>query len=177
MINPMDVLVGRLTLTGLATAEMIWDINQNTNDPFSDAADIGWWGVEMAMIWNPVLKPAMIGAGVRGAAGSTTVSTVLAPVAAGAAIGSVVGTGVSYSIWGEEGAQTALGFYSGGLLPGTEAPDLTDYQYIFKPTAPGGPVSLYDVGKKGVKNTILLARGIWRRRPRVLRPRKWWEVV
>jgi hypothetical protein len=75
-----------------------------------------------------------------------------------------VGTAVSASIWGDEGAQTALGFYSGGLLPGTEAPDLTDYQYIFKPTAPGGPVSLYDVAKKGFDNTVLLGRDILRKR-------------
>lgn len=169
-MKPFDVLVGRLTLTGLATAEMLWDINQNTDDPLSDAADVAWWGVELALIWNPVLKPAVIGAGVRTALSSVVFSTIIAPVAAGYMIGAAVGTAISAVIWGDEGAETALGFYSGGLLPGTDAPDLSDYQYIFKPTAPGGPVSLYDVAETGVRVTILTGRKLWSRRLRYFNP-------
>jgi len=169
-MKPFDVLVGRLTLTGLATAEMLWDINQNTDDPISDATDVAWWGVELALIWNPVLKPAAIGAGLRTALSSVVFSTIIAPVAAGYMIGATVGTAISYAIWGEEGAETALGFYSAGLLPGTDAPDLTDYQYIFKPTKPGGPVSLYDVGEAGLKATILTARKLWNKRVRYSNP-------
>jgi len=163
-MTPQNILLGRVTLQTAATAKLIWDLNENQDDPISDSFDIIQYGFETAMIWNPLLKPAALGAGVRVAAGSTVVSTVIAPVAAGYMIGATVGTAASASIWGDEGAQTALGFYSGGLLPGTESPDLTDYKYIFKPTAPGGPVSLYDVAKKGFDNTVLLGRDILRKR-------------
>lgn len=173
-MNPVDILVGRLTLQGLATAELVVDLNQRQGDTLSDAYDIAWYGIETAMIWNPYLKPAAIGAGLRTAAGSTVVSTVIATVAVGYAVGAVAGTAVSTAIWGEEGAQTAMGFYSVGLLPGTEAPDLTDYQYIFKPTAPGGPTSLYDIGKKGKDLTVLGLRKLWSNRPRLYRnPNPW----
>ena len=166
-MNPLDILVGRMTLQGIATAELVYDLNQNEGDTLSDAFDVGWYVAETMMIWNPYLKPGFIGAAVRTTAGSTVVSTVLAPVAAGYLIGATAGTVIANEIWGEEGAQTALGFYSGGLLPGTEAPDLTDYQYIFKPTAPGGPVSLYDLVKKGADITVLTIRKLWNKRPKL----------
>ena len=156
-----------MALQTAATAKWGYNISKDTDDPGSDAIDTIWFAAESAMIWNPLLKPAAIGTGLRLAAGSTLVSTVLAPLAAGYAIGATVGTAVSGAIWGKEGAQVAMGFYSGGLLPGTEAPNLTDYQYIFKPTAPGGPTSLYDVAKTGYDVTVLTVRNILANRPRM----------
>ena len=100
------------------------------------------WGATKGSLLAKNLGYRVGAAGARVAARATVV---LAPVAAGAAIGATIGTAVSQVIWGDEGAQTALGFYSMGTLPGTEAPDLSNFQYIFKPTAPGGPQSLYDI--------------------------------
>lgn len=162
-----NILVGRIALQSAATARFIWNINQDTNDPFSDAVDFIWFAGESALIWNPILKPAAIGTALRMSAGSTLVSTVLAPVAAGVAIGATAGTAISGAIWGEEGAQTALGFYSAGTLPGTEPPTLTDYQYIFRPTAPGGPVSAYDVAEAGVRGTARGLGWLWGKRPQM----------
>jgi hypothetical protein len=173
-MKPIDILVGRMTLQGIATAELVYDLNQKEGDTLSDAFDIGWYVAETMMIWNPYLKPGFIGAAVRTTAGSTVVSTVLAPVAAGAMIGAVGGTVIANEIWGEEGAQTALGFYSLGMLPGTEAPELETYKYIFKPTEPGGPTSAYDVVKAGWDLTVLGARRLWSKRP-TLRPKPWWK--
>jgi len=164
-----DRLWGRVALQTMATAHLISELKEEEGDTLSDAYDIAWFALESAMIWNPFLKAEIIGAGLRVTAGSGIISTVAAPIAAGAAIGAVAGTAISGAIWGEEGAQTALGFYSAGTLPGTEAPDLTDYQYIFKPTAPGGPVSLYDVAEKGVQGTLRGLGWAWSNRPQVPR--------
>ena len=185
-MTPAEYAVrGRWALWGAASANMYLELTDDEGDYLNDALAIGAWGMATGALLVPEIGSSLIGWGLtrgaqggawaagilgRGAWGATTV---VAPVAAGAAIGAVVGTGVSYAIWGEEGAETALGFYSGGLLPGTEAPDLTDYQYIFKPTAPGGPVSAYDVGKKGIENTILLVRKLWRKRPRLAWKKPW----
>lgn len=98
-------------------------------------------------------------------AGGVVLHQVIAPIGVGIAIGATAGTAISAAIWGEEGAQVALGFYSAGTLPGTEAPDLRDYQYIFKPTAPGGPVSLYDVAEAGARGTSRGLGWLWSNRP------------
>ena len=164
-----DIFWGRMALQTAATAKFVYDVQKDTDDPVSDTIDFIWFAAESALIWNPLLKPAAIGTALRMTLGSTLVSTVLAPVAAGYVIGATVGTAIAGEVWGEEGAQTALGFYSAGLLPGTEAPDLTDYQYILKPTKPGGPVSLYDVAKKGVDNTLRGAGWLLDKRPRMYR--------
>ena len=153
-----------MALQTAATAKFIWNVRKDTDDPVSDTIDFIWFAAESALIWNPLLKPAAIGTGLRMSLSSTLVSTVIAPVAAGYMLGATAGTAVAGTIWGEEGAQTALGFYSGGTLPGTEAPNLTDYQYIFKPTAPGGPVSLYDVAEAGARGTARGLGWLWSQR-------------
>jgi hypothetical protein len=181
---------GRYILWGAATAHMYHELTDDEGDYINDALAIGGWVVATGTLIVPEGFATLVGWGGTNAyraAGWTgravapyvgaAVSTVVAPVAAGVAIGATVGTVVSNEIWGEEGATTALGFYSGGLLPGTEAPDLTDYQYIFKPTAPGGPSSLYDIAEKGVEVTVLTVRKIFNARPRFLRKPKrrfWW---
>ena len=186
-MTPAEYAVrGRWALWGAASANMYLELTDDEGDYLNDALAIGAWGMATGALVIPEIGSSLIGWGLtRGAQGGlwaagilgrgvATVTTAAAPVAAGAAIGAVVGTGISYAIWGEEGAETALGFYSGGLLPGTEAPDLTDYQYIFKPTAPGGPVSAYDVGKQGIDLTRKGLKKAWRRRPRMYRhPRLW----
>lgn len=158
-----------MALQTFATGKWAYNVRKDTDDPISDAIDTIWFAAETAMIWNPLLKPAALGTALRMTAGSTLVSTVLAPLAAGYAIGATVGTGVSGAIWGKEGAQVALGFYTGGLAPGTEKPDLTDYQYIFRPTEPGGPVSAYDVAKAGINNTLRGIVRMWGNREYTLR--------
>jgi hypothetical protein len=153
-----NILLGRLTIQAYMTVGLIGELTDDDEDDFlSDAAAISGYGVSTAILWAPTLKPALVGAGTRAAArtaiaAGTRVGAVaaraaslVAPVALGYAAGALVGTAISKAIFGDEGAKTAMGFYSGGTLPGTEAPDLSKFQYIFKPTAPGGPRSLYDV--------------------------------
>ena len=173
-MNPVYVLRGRMVMQGVLATHLYLELTDDEDDYLMDALAVGSFAIGTFTLWQPVLKAGLVGWAATAAAETTAVAagsviTAAAPVAAGAAIGAVVGTGISAAIWGEEGAQTAMGFYSGGLLPGTEAPDLTDYQYIFKPTAPGGPVSLYDIGKKGVDTTILTVRkafSCWKKRRR-----------
>ena len=147
-----------------------FELTDGDNDYINDMIAIGAWAGATGALWIPEIVPYMVGRGIHhgsaagwsalraGAPYAGSAVTAIAPATAGAMIGAVVGTAISREIWGEEGAQTALGFYSGGLLPGTEAPELSKYQYIFKPTAPGGPVSAYDVAETGVKNTVLVVR-------------------
>jgi len=170
-MNPVHVLRGRLIMQGIITAPMIAELTDDEGDYLMDALAIAGWSVGTFSLWFPVVKAGLVGWGATAAVEATApiaaaAVTAAAPIAAGYLVGATVGTVISNEIWGEEGAQTALGFYSGGLLPGTEAPDLSDFQYIFKPTAPGGPVSLYDIGKKGVEGTGLLIRKYLRKRGR-----------
>jgi hypothetical protein len=184
---------GRYILWGAATAHMYHELTDDEGDYINDALAIGGWVVATGTLIVPEGFATLVGWGATNlgrAAGWTgravapyvgaAVSTVVAPVAAGYVIGATAGTVVANEIWGEEGAQVALGFYSAGLLPGTEAPDLTDYQYIFKPTEPGGPVSLYDIAERGVDVTVLTVRKILSKRPKLpfhpLRRRKWWQL-
>jgi len=122
--------------------------------PEAVASMVGWSGTK---VWHAIRAGAVWGAPYAGFA-----ITAVAPFAVGYLFGAVVGTKIAGQIWGKEGEQVALGFYSGGLLPGTEAPSLSNYKYILKPTAPGGPVSLYDVAEAGIKGTL---RGVsqWRK--------------
>jgi hypothetical protein len=188
---------GRYMLWGMATAHMYHELTDDEGDYINDGLAIGGWVVATGTLIVPEGFATLVGWGgtkAMSAAGWTgravapyvgaAVSTVVAPVAAGYVIGATVGTVIANEIWGEEGAQTALGFYSGGLLPGTEAPDLTDYQYIFQPTAPGGPTSLYDIAETAVDVTAVTVRRLWNSRPRFrrksqdpLRKRKWWHVI
>jgi hypothetical protein len=151
-VTPFNVWVGRMTMQGIITAPLINELSDGEGDIINDVIAISSWTVGTAAIWSPVITMAAKGGVVVAtveaiASGAGAIVTAVAPAAAGAAIGAVAGTVIANEIWGPEGAQVAMGFYSGGLLPGTEAPDLTDFEYIFKPTAPGGPKSLYDIGK------------------------------
>ena len=173
-MNPIYVLRGRMIMQGVLATHLYMELTDDEDDYLMDALAVGSFAIGTFTLWAPVLKAGAVGwtatvaveaaAPIAGAAVTT-----VAPLAVAYVIGATVGTAGSAAIWGEEGAQTALGFYSVGLLPGTEAPDVTKYQYIFKPTAPGGPVRLYDVGKKGVDLTVLSLRKAWDRRPRLYR--------
>jgi hypothetical protein len=183
---------GRWALWGIVTVGTYQELTDGDDDYINDLMAIGGWSLATGALLVPELVPRIVGFGVThawsglrwaGAAAApyvgTAVSTVVAPVAAGYVIGATVGTVIANEIWGEEGAQTALGFYSGGLLPGTEAPDLTDYQYIFKPSAPGGPVSLYDVAETAVSTTVVLARKFLSKSPTLgrRRPKSRWSPL
>ena len=171
-INPFNIFVGRMTMQGIITVPLINELSDGEGDFINDTVAIAAWSISTFAIWYPVVKSAAVGAAVVTTVEATATVvgaavTTVAPVTVGYAIGAVAGTVIANEIWGEEGAQVAMGFYSGGLLPGTEAPDLSDYQYILKPTAPGGPDSLYDIGKKtfdGLKST---GKALWlKSRPR-----------
>jgi len=167
-----------MVMQGVLTTHLMLELTDEEDDYLMDALAIGSFAIGTFTLWQPLLKAYAVGWAATGAVSATGTAiggavTAAAPVAAGAAIGAAVGTGVAYAVWGEEGAQTALGFYSGGLLPGTEAPDLTDYQYIFKPTAPGGPTSLYDIAKTGKDMTILTGRKATRRIRETLKRMAW----
>lgn len=171
-MTPIEYAVrGRWILWGASSAYMYRELTDDEGDYLTDALAIAGWGFATGALLVPQLLESVIGWTATKAA--QTAAPILgraamftAPFAAGYMIGATVGTAISYAIWGEEGAETALGFYSAGLLPGTDAPDLTDYQYIFRPTKPGGPVSLYDVGKKGLDISLLLMGRYLANRPR-----------
>jgi hypothetical protein len=169
---------GRWALWGMVTLGTYQELTDGEDDYITDLVHIGGWALATGALMVPELVPRMVGFGLThswsalrwaGAAVApyvgAAVSTVVAPVAAGYLIGATVGTAIANEIWGEEGAQVALGAYSFGMLPGTEAADLSDFQYIFKPTAPGGPTSLYDVAETGLKTTVLVASKWWNERP------------
>ena len=178
-MNPIYVLRGRMIMQGVLATHLYLELTDDEDDYLMDALAVGSFAIGTFTLWAPVLKAGAVGwtatVAVEAAAPIAAAAvTAVAPIAAGYVIGATVGTAVAQSIWGEEGAQTALGFYSLGALPGTEAPTLSTYKYIFKPTAPGGPVSAYDVGKKGVDLTVLSLKKLWRRRPRMYRhPHPW----
>ena len=172
---------GRIAMWGLASANMYIELSDGDDDYVNDVIAIAAWAGATGALWIPEIVPWLVGRGVHAGSGAALSAirgiapyagaavTAAAPITAGYAIGAVAGTAIANRVWGEEGAQTAMGFYSAGLLPGTEAPDLTDYQYIFKPTAPGGPVSLYDVAEKGIKTTVLVVRKVLSERPKTYR--------
>ena len=181
-MNPNIIWRGRLILQGMILTDYTMDMveefqeyQESDKDP-SDAAELiassawhtGMMGLQTMLVWLPLAKPYAVGwTATKLAPTVQVVAAGAAAVTTGYAIGAVTGTVIANEIWGEEGAQVAMGFYSGGLLPGTEAPDLSDYQYILKPTAPGGPDSLYDIGKQtfdGLKST---GKALWlKSRPR-----------
>jgi hypothetical protein len=188
---------GRWVLWGAASAHMYHELTDDEGDYINDALAIGGWVVATGTLIVPEGFATIVGWGASNAwraAGWTgravapyvgaAVSTVVAPVATGYVIGATAGTVIANEIWGEEGAQVALGAYTFGMAPGTEAADLSDLQYIFKPTAPGGPVSLYDIAETGVTVTASTVRRIWNSRPRFRNPaqdyrrkRKWWQIT
>lgn len=176
----INYLVGRLVLQGAVFVDIYGDTKDYAKSDRGVLATskYGWELTKASAASLAIWYPGVIDRGIATGIGWSAIraghltwaaTTVVAPITAGYVIGATVGTAVAQEIWGEEGAQTALGFYSGGLLPGTEAPDLTDYQYIFKPTAPGGPVSLYDLGKKAVDNTLMGLGWLIENRPEMYR--------
>ena len=161
-MTPIEYAVrGRWILWGASSAFMYQELTDDEGDYLTDALAIAGWGMATGALIVPEIGSSIVGwVGTKATQAVAPiigrVSMFIAPFAAGYMIGATVGTAIASKVWGDEGAQVALGFYSGGLLPGTEAPDLSDYQYIFKPTAPGGPVSLYDVTKKGSQLTGMM---------------------
>jgi hypothetical protein len=146
---------GRWVVWTGAALHLHRELTDGESDYHMDALALAAFGFATANLFVPNIQDSAIGwVATRAASAGWALTTAAAPITAGYMIGATVGTAIANEVWGEEGAQTALGFYSGGLLPGTETPDLTDYQYIFKPTAAGGPVSLYDVGQAGVRGTL-----------------------
>ena len=171
-------LRGRLVLQGYVVLELSGDIQdyQKSDKGIKDKAVISWEigkaGVASAVIWWPAAVSGAKATGIgwlatRAALATGSAVSIAAPFTAGYMIGATVGTGIAQKVWGDEGAQTAMGFYSWGTLPETEAPNLTDYQYIFKPTKPGGPVSLYDVAETGLKGTLRAFDKYLQNRPRL----------
>jgi len=168
---------GRLMAWTAASAAMVHELRDGEGDYLNDAfaigafvgatvtlvvpegvaSFVGWSGTKA---WHGVRAAAVWGAPYAGAA-----ITAVSPFAVGYMIGAVAGTAIAGKIWGKEGEQVALGFYSGGLLPGTDAPTLSNYKYILKPTAPGGPVSLYDIAETGATTTLALVKKWWNERP------------
>jgi len=168
---------GRMLAWTAATATMVHELRDGDDDYLNDAFAIGaFLGASVTLVvpegvasflgwsgtkaWNGIRAAAIWGAPYVGSA-----ITAVSPFAVGYMIGAVAGTAIAGKIWGKEGEQVALGFYSGGLLPGTDAPTLSNYKYILKPTAPGGPVSLYDIAETGFKTSILLGRKLWKETP------------
>lgn len=176
-MNPLYVMRGRMIMQGVITTHLYYELTDDEDDYLMDALAVGSFAIGTFTLWAPVAKAFAVGWTATVAAEAVapiaaSAVTAAAPFAVAYVIGATVGTTVAAAIWGEEGAQTALGFYSLGTLPGTEAPTLSTYKYIFKPTAPGGPVSLYDLGKKGVELTALSikkASDTIPRRPRLYR--------
>ena len=190
-MNPTLIWRGRLILQGMVLTDYTVDMYEEYDEYKESDKDslaggkliagsawhTGMMGFQTMLIWIPLAKPLAVGWSATRLAKLAVVPAVAATaVTSGYALGAVAGTVIANEIWGEEGAQVALGFYSGGLLPGTEAPDLSDYQYIFKPTEPGGPSSLYDIGKSaaaGLKSAVNVLLQKFPRRTR--RTRYWWS--
>ena len=161
---------GRWVIWSGAAFHLHRELTDGEGDYHMDALALAAFGFATANLFVPNIQDSAIGWLVtRAALAGAALVTAAAPFTAGYVIGATVGTAISKKVWGEEGAKTALGFYSAGYLPGTESPDLTDYKYIFMPTAPGGPVSLYDVGKTGVDLTLRSISKAWGRREYTLR--------
>jgi len=124
------------------------ELTDDEEDYINDLLAVGAFGGATGALIIPEIVPYLIGTTMHTTApyfGRAAMAGM--PFVLGYMIGAYTGTKVAGDIWGEEGERVALGFYSGGMLPGTEKPDLTDFQYIFKPTKPGGPTSLYDIAE------------------------------
>ena len=152
-----NLLLGRLSLQAYITYPLVRELTDKEGDYLSDAQAIGQYTVGTILIWIPKWKPIAVGAGVRWGAGvALSATTIAAPFLAGYAIGAAVGTTASSKLFGDEGAQTALGFYSLGLLPGTEAPTLGTYGNLLRPseTSTPGPIDLISQGVMAVKTKL-----------------------
>jgi len=152
-----NLLLGRIALQTYITYPLVRELTDKEGDYLSDAQAIGQYTIGTILIWTPRWKPIAVGAGVRWAAGvALSTTTIAAPVLAGYAIGSAIGTAASSKLFGDEGAQTALGFYSLGLLPGTEAPTLETYGNLLRPseTSTPGPIDLISQGVMAVETKL-----------------------
>ena len=179
-----NILLGKITLQGMATANLWWDLNEEQGDTVSDLVDIGQFVGETALIWYPVVKPLTVGAVVRAGgsaattvAGSTVVSTVVAPVALGAAIGAVAGTAISQEVWGEEGAQDAIDFYTGQADYGAYFDVVGNVETIYEL---GIKPAVTEAAETAVSTVKQVLRNVELRLPELLRPsrrrrrRFWW---
>lgn len=176
------VLRGRIVAQTVITTNYVYQVGkdvqqykQSDRDVWDTGTLIGSVALQTAALgvgtvatWYPAKKAAAVGwlatKSLRGAgalAGRAVMA--VAPITAGYMIGATVGTGISYAIFGDDGAQTALGFYSMGILPGTEAPKLSTYSNLLRPseTSTPGPVDLFNQAWQGTKvlvNKILSDR-------------------
>lgn len=166
-----NILLGRITLQGMATAKLWWELNEEQDDPLSDAVDIAQYLGETALIWTPAVKPWGVGAAIRAGgtvattvAGSTVVSTVIAPVALGYAIGAVVGTAIANEVWGEEGAQDAIDFYTGQADYGAYFDVAGNLQTIYELGIKPAVIDTVETGVSSVKQII---RNVMLKRPKL----------
>jgi len=177
------VLRGRIAAQTVITTNYIYQVNKDVQD--YKASDKSTWdtgtligsvalqtaalGVGTVATWYPAKKAFAVGwlatkslSGVGAVAGRAAM--VVAPITAGYMIGAVIGTGISYAIFGDDGAQVALGFYSLGMLPGTEAPTLDTYSNLLRPseTSTPGPVDLVN---RVIQGGLIIGRKWWEERP------------
>lgn len=151
-----NLMLGRVVTQIYLTYPLYNELTDKEGDYLTDAIAITTYAYVTALNWAPIMKPTLIGAGVKASgrialsAGASALQftgravTVAAPFTAGYVIGATAGTAISGALFGEEGARTALGFYSGGMLPNTEAPTISTYGNLLKPseTSVPGPVEL-----------------------------------
>jgi len=181
-----DLMLGRLILMGFIVDEYYGDIReyQSSDKTLDDKIELAYETskatIATVTVWAPLWKTTLIGTGGRvfgtwALAKAGAIATVAAPITAGYMIGAAVGTAISQQLFGDEGAQTALGFYSLGLLPGTEAPTLDTYGNLLRPseTDVPGPVDLVQDAVETVSVLVnFILKGIPRspRRPRFANP-------
>lgn len=177
------VLRGRIAAQTIITTNYIYQVNKDVQD--YKAGDKSTWdtgtligsvalqtaalGVGTVATWYPAKKAFAVGwlatKSMRGLTlWSFQVARVVTPVTVGYLLGAAIGTGISYAVFGDDGAQTALGFYSGGMLPGTEAPTLETYSNLLRPseTSTPGPVDLVN---QVVQGGLIIGRKWWHERP------------
>lgn len=199
-MNPVMVFRGRLVMQGILTAGYVTSFDRAGDkylDSDRDAIDAGRlissvgfstliYGAGTIGIWAPAIKAGVVGT-VATTAVTTTATvagaavTAVAPIAAGYAIGATTGTIIANEVWGEEGAEHALDFYTGqGNY--SEYFDVTGnistiVELGIKPTISKTKKKVKTTVKKGVKTverTVKhIARGLQLRRPKQRRWRFW----
>jgi hypothetical protein len=174
-----DLYLGRLILMGFIIDDYYGDVREyqksdkDVVDKTKFLYETGKTTIATITVMAPLWKTTMIGAGARIGAGwaaakASAIATAAAPITAGYVIGATVGTVISEQLFGDEGAQTALGFYSLGLLPGTEAPTLSTYGNLLRPseTDVKGPVEIIGSAIRTGKQIV----NIWWNRSPLHRP-------
>ena len=92
------------------------------DDPFSPGSNLatsaGWAAVfatrtGQGLLWGTAVRTASIAGTGFGAISGATVTGVILGAGVGAVVGATIGTAISSAIWGEQGKQTAIEFYTG----------------------------------------------------------------